>query len=621
MSRQSVIVFFRPHIVCIMAALVFATAMTFAPLLALASPNLLTNGSFESGSTGWTSLSGGATLEISNSPGTYGIPAAPAGSYFCEVEDNNLSPTSTADYIQQSVSTTSGKVYIVSIKATTRANLNTADRMIIQAAGTNLSSVTTNNSWVTYQTAFTAGAASSVIRYISNGSATGSTQPGDSVGLMVDDAQVQALTVSQANQVINEDGTFTLSGATALQVATNSTSSMSVTLSVADGKLTLASTIGLTFAAGANASASFTITGTAAAINAALTAGLTYNPIADYNGNDAISFNATTGTATETDTIGITINPVADIVADNVTTTENAAITYNAITGTNGASADNFENTPTAVSVSVPTHGTAVAAASPLGQITYTPTAGYFGTDSFTYTVTSGGVTETATETITINPLNPSVTLSKISNGGVSTFTFTGNNGWTSQNITTVTAGTAASGATQFLTTTGIVTTINETITPAYLINSATCTDTNSANTGKSGSFGTLTGGALAIPSGNVVMGAAIACTFTNTKANPQLSIIKTPSTWGPVNVGNVITYTYKVKNIGNVSQTNVAVIDVHNGTGTLSNIANETLIVNVSGLSTDTVTNDGIWSNLGPGDTVAFTATYTVTQHDIDYL
>ena len=35
----------------------------------------------------------------------------------------------------------------------------------------------------------------------------------------------------------------------------------------------------------------------------------------------------------------------------------------------------------------------------------------------------------------------PKVTVTKISNGGVGAFTFTGNNGWVSQDITTVTAG------------------------------------------------------------------------------------------------------------------------------------------------------------------------------------
>ena len=40
------------------------------------------------------------------------------------------------------------------------------------------------------------------------------------------------------------------------------------------------------------------------------------------------------------------------------------------------------------------------------GALTYTPNADFNGTDSFTYTVTSGGVTETATVTVTVAAIN-----------------------------------------------------------------------------------------------------------------------------------------------------------------------------------------------------------------------
>lgn len=41
------------------------------------------------------------------------------------------------------------------------------------------------------------------------------------------------------------------------------------------------------------------------------------------------------------------------------------------------------------------------------GKVRYTPNAGFNGTDSFTYTVTSGGVTETATVNVTIANIAP----------------------------------------------------------------------------------------------------------------------------------------------------------------------------------------------------------------------
>ena len=103
--------------------------------------------------------------------------------------------------------------------------------------------------------------------------------------------------------------------------------------------------------------------------------------------------------------MAITVTPVPDIVDDSVTTPEDTAITFNAITGTNGASADNFENPGRAVTaVTQGAHGTVSFAAD--GTLTYTPDANYNGPDSFTYTVTSGGVTETATVTVNVTPVN-----------------------------------------------------------------------------------------------------------------------------------------------------------------------------------------------------------------------
>ncbi|MEZ9596860.1 Ig-like domain-containing protein, partial [Shewanella sp. 10N.261.52.F9] len=40
------------------------------------------------------------------------------------------------------------------------------------------------------------------------------------------------------------------------------------------------------------------------------------------------------------------------------------------------------------------------------GKLTYTPSADYHGADSFTYTVTAGGVTETITVTVNVSPVN-----------------------------------------------------------------------------------------------------------------------------------------------------------------------------------------------------------------------
>ena len=83
--------------------------------------------------------------------------------------------------------------------------------------------------------------------------------------------------------------------------------------------------------------------------------------------------------------------------------------------------------------------------------------------------------------------------------------------------------------------------------------------------------------------------------------ADPAVTITKTASQSSNAQVGDVITYTYVVENTGNITIDNVAVSDVHSGTGPLSAITPASV-------------------TLAPSDPPqTFTATYTVTQDDID--
>lgn len=102
----------------------------------------------------------------------------------------------------------------------------------------------------------------------------------------------------------------------------------------------------------------------------------------------------------------------------------------------------------------------------------------------------------------------------------------------------------------------------------------------------------------------------------------PAMTMTKTPSPTADVVVGQVVTYTYDVTNSGNVTLTNVTVEDQHtsaSGTSALT-VGGDALLtdVNETGTSTDTAPA-GDWSTLGPGDVVRFTATYEVTQADVD--
>ena len=115
----------------------------------------------------------------------------------------------------------------------------------------------------------------------------------------------------------------------------------------------------------------------------------------------------------------------------------------------------------------------------------------------------------------------PTVTITKISNGDVGDFTFTGTNGWASQTITTVTSGVGVAGATQTLAAVATSTTITETIPAGYELVSVACSGL---------------GGGTATPNlatGDVVLDAAataaandIACTFTNDRL-PTLQVTK----------------------------------------------------------------------------------------------
>ena len=104
--------------------------------------------------------------------------------------------------------------------------------------------------------------------------------------------------------------------------------------------------------------------------------------------------------------------------------------------------------------------------------------------------------------------------------------------------------------------------------------------------------------------------------------ATPALTLVKTASETSDVTVGTEITYTYTVTNSGNQTITDVSVADDHSSAaGTVAlTVADETLSTDAAptGDSVD-AGSDGTWDTLRPGDVVTFTATYEVTQADID--
>ena len=146
--------------------------------------------------------------------------------------------------------------------------------------------------------------------------------------------------------------------------------------------------------------------------------------------------------------------------------------------------------------------------------LTMTVPAGFTGNLTNTVTITppstindSNAANNTATDT---DGGAVRLTLTKVSQGGVRDFTFTGNNGWTSQTLTTTTSGVGVTGATQTLATPGTATTITETMPTGFVLSNVTCT-----GMGPGGAV-TTTATSFTLNAAAVAAGSNIACTVTN---------------------------------------------------------------------------------------------------------
>ncbi|MEL6383222.1 MAG: Ig-like domain-containing protein, partial [Cyanobacteria bacterium J06626_18] len=91
-------------------------------------------------------------------------------------------------------------------------------------------------------------------------------------------------------------------------------------------------------------------------------------------------------------------------VNDTATTQEDATVDIDVL----GNDADAGGNPLSITAVGPATNGT--AASTDNTAITYTPNAGFSGTDAFSYTVTNGTATATATVTVTVDPVNDAPT-------------------------------------------------------------------------------------------------------------------------------------------------------------------------------------------------------------------
>ncbi|EMK5586884.1 tandem-95 repeat protein [Vibrio parahaemolyticus] len=128
----------------------------------------------------------------------------------------------------------------------------------------------------------------------------------------------------------------------------------------------------------------------------------TISPTADWNGSETLTFTATDPSGESiSQTVNFTVAPVADIVADNATVVEDTPTIIKVLGN------DTFEDDGKVVSLDTnngPANGT--VSVNPDGSVTYTPDDNYVGKDTFTYIVTSGGVSESSTVEVNVTPVN-----------------------------------------------------------------------------------------------------------------------------------------------------------------------------------------------------------------------
>jgi len=151
--------------------------------------------------------------------------------------------------------------------------------------------------------------------------------------------------------------------------------------------------VAITLSATGNGTISYTVGTPTHGILNGTAPSLIYTPTAGYFGTDSFTFTATnTGGTSTAATVSIRVLPAAPVA-----TSQSVNVAYNAPTTITLAATGNGAIGYTVVAN--PTHGTLSGTAP---SLTYTPTSGYSGSDSFTFTASNGTVSNIATVSITV---------------------------------------------------------------------------------------------------------------------------------------------------------------------------------------------------------------------------
>ncbi|MDQ8023797.1 MAG: Ig-like domain-containing protein [Moraxellaceae bacterium] len=210
---------------------------------------------------------------------------------------------------------------------------------------------------------------------------------------------------------------------------------------------------GTTYAVTAGGSNTATIAGVGTLVMNS-TGAYTFTPAADYNGSvPTVTYTATDGTSSATNTLNITVTPVDDAFTDaneTVTIAEDSVATGSVLTGTSSVDGPVTVTSFVVAGVSGTFNAGQTASISGVGTIniaangnyTFTPAANYNGTvPTITYTMTDGSSGDTSTLNITVTAVNdaPTTTGGAVTGSEDSPLVFS----WAQFNVTDVDSGPA----------------------------------------------------------------------------------------------------------------------------------------------------------------------------------
>ena len=308
------------------------TLLALIILLPTHSHAQIVNGDFSGGATGWTSTapvnstlvySGGQLTATSNN-GSTGQVSTLATQTFTAADPGYLS------YLLASYSSTDSADWDWPLFRVNGTNFRIATTGALIASTQNIAGAITNGPGASGLSGFTTLAAGS--NTIGPGVFSQDSQFGAGVAVW-DNIVFQEITQSPGAQSTLENNPLTLSGVNAPQTATNTTDTITVTLSVANGIINLGSPGSVTITGGANGSSTVTFTGSPANVNTAMN-GLVYTPNLSFAGSDTLVYSASGTGISDTDNIPITVTPginsisVTKIANDDTDVTVGQVITY-----------------------------------------------------------------------------------------------------------------------------------------------------------------------------------------------------------------------------------------------------------------------------------------------------